>query len=171
MLLKLAVLSLKQVHDSVVLKSPTVFYPGNQRIMFPLGGKSTLFISPWLYILDKVHFQRKVLRLSPLLVATAWNQAEVNLQSEELAVPWICQVLGTSLHGSHSLCTLWGKGTKHPSVPNHLFKDAYVRTKPHKTEMVSASKIIQLMSSFRVKHAYWLSSIINIALVTFLLLC
>lgn len=37
MLLKLAVLRLKQVHDSVVLKSPTLFHPGNQRTMFPLG--------------------------------------------------------------------------------------------------------------------------------------
>lgn len=105
----LAVLRLKQVHDSVVLKGPTLFHPGNQRTMFPLGWGGTLSISSWLScILDKVHSQRKVLELSPLLVATAWNQAEVNLQSEPLAAPESARYWGPSLHGSQSFLHIVG---------------------------------------------------------------
>lgn len=53
-------------------------------------------------------------------------------------------------------CTSWGQRYQCPSVLDNLCKNAYVITKPHKTEMMSTSKTIQLMSSFRakVKHVF-----------------
>lgn len=85
--------------------------------------------------------------LSPLLVTNSWRESwtwtthsSLNRPGTGDKSPWF----------AHRVC----KGTKCPSVPNHLFKDAYVRANPRKTEMVSASKIIHLMSSFRVKHVH-----------------
>lgn len=137
------------VHDSVVLKNPTLFHPGNQRTLFPLRGRGgTLFTSSWLScILDKVHSQRKVLKLSPLLMATAWNQAEVNLQSEPLAAPWICQVLGSkspwfSVISAHC----GGKGTKCSFCPKLSCQGYFCKHKASKHWDGVCSKIIQLMS-------------------------
>lgn len=80
-----------------------------------------------------------------------WQQPGTKLKLifnlNHLQLPESARYWGASLHGSQSFLHIVGaKVPSALSVPNYLVKDTYVSTKPPRTEMVSASKIIQLMS-------------------------
>lgn len=148
MLLKRAVLRLKQVHDSVVLKSPTLFHPGNQRTLFPLGWgvpSSSHLGSPasWTKFIPK----EKCWSFHPCWWQQPGTKLKLIFSLNHLWLPESARYWGASLHGSQSFLHIVGaKVPSALSVPNYLVKDTYVSTKPPRTEMVSASKIAQLMS-------------------------
>lgn len=109
MILKLAVLCLKQVKDSVILKSPTLFHPGNQRTMFPLGWGYPLHL-----ILALLHPGQSSFPKKSAEAFTTGNKLKLIFNMNHLRLPESARFWGPSLHGSQSFLHI--VGAKVPSA-------------------------------------------------------